>query len=65
MIDLTKGCPKCGGKKLTEHVSGISQEAYYEDGYIVKEVSHYKKSYENCYVTCNNCDAKIEEPYII
>lgn len=65
MIDLTKGCPKCGGRKLTEHVSGITQEVCYEDGYIVKEVNKYEKSYEHCNVTCDNCGAIINEPYII
>jgi DNA-directed RNA polymerase subunit RPC12/RpoP len=65
MIDLTKGCPKCGSKKLTEHVSGITQEVHYDDGYIIKEVSHYEKSYEHCYVTCDNCSAEFIEPYLI
>jgi predicted nucleic acid-binding Zn-ribbon protein len=65
MIDLTKGCPKCGGRKLTKHVSGITQEVYYDDGYIIKEVNKYEKSYEHCFVTCDHCKAEFKGPYLI
>ena len=41
-----KGCPGCGGKELTEHVSGITQEVHYDNGYIVREVTLYPKSYK-------------------
>ena len=65
MTDLTKECPKCGGKKLTEHVSGITRDVCYEDGYIVKEVNKYENSYEHRYVTYDSCCGIINEPNII
>jgi hypothetical protein len=58
-----KGCPGCGGKELTEHVSGITQEVHYDNGYIVREVTLYPKSYKDSYVSCDKCGKKFEGPY--
>ncbi len=63
MVDLTKGCPQCGKRKFTEHVSGITQEVHYDNGFIVKEETCYQKNFKGSYVTCDNCGKKFRGPY--
>ena len=63
MVDLTRGCPECGKKKFTEHLSEITQEVHYENGYIVREETHYKKNFKGSYVTCDECKKEFKGPY--
>lgn len=63
MVDLTKGCPKCGSKRLTEHLVGIKQKVHYDDGYIVREETYYPKNRKESYVSCDNCPAKFKGSY--
>ena len=63
MVDLTKGCPECRSKKLTEYLSVIKQEVHYENGYIVREVTHYPKNFKESYVECDECHKAFKGPY--
>jgi len=56
-------CPNCENKSAFKEIinDGMEQELIYEDGYIIKETTTYKKDIGHFF--CMKCHHKIEGEY--